>query len=445
MIVESSRSGTERRRDYTRQNDSWLSPGELEQRIAFSVSHDNNTPHASSVVILHHQDQEQGSFRLLQKAAATRMTTQNDIVDEDDEDSSQPDDYSTQNQPPPSDISNLLLMPPIPLEQDEDKEDQSEVGDGTSDPDDSKLVQDAPPTPDASRADPTDDGDSSNGASPVSAPSALSPDEGNDGGGGGGGSPPLDAGDDDDDDSPVSSPVSPGAGDTPETSNSYGGNNDGGNDTPAPVVSPPLPLQPWGDNGGGLATRPPHLPDSPTDENNYDPTHTQPHQEGPATSPAPFPPHDKGSTTEVKLPPKKTNNATCSSWKFRMPCHLLDSIWHYPLSWIVVVLAVYGIHLIRKQRRRQAISAARGEYRQVAARDADRAFDDSAYSPVDDAEYGMGDDDDGDDFDDGWASNNNNNNNINNNNNNRGSIQMRHFGKHGDDDDDGLNLEETNG
>lgn len=92
-------------------------------------------------------------------------------------------------------------------------------------------------------------------------------------------------------------------------------------------------------------------------------------------------------------------------------------MWDFPLSWAVVVLSVYGLYLIRKQRQRRALSAVRGEYRQVAARDADRAFDDAAFLSSD------GDDDDLEE------------------------IQMRNFPSGGGntDDDDGLSLEETNG
>jgi len=122
-------------------------------------------------------------------------------------------------------------------------------------------------------------------------------------------------------------------------------------------------------------------------------------------------PHNDVTPTTTPKNPNATK--TCN-----FLCQTQTSMRQHPLSWLVTLVAAYGLLMIRRQRRQRAQQeATRGEYRQVEARFADNAFGDD-YNPDENAEYLSEDEE-------GWVNN--------------GSIQMRTFGK------DGLSLDEMNG
>ena len=183
---------------------------------------------------------------------------------------------------------------------------------------------------------------------------------------------------------------------------------------PAPTRAPSVP---WGDNGGGGG--PSLAVGAPTPVYSQQPLTSQPPY---VIANAGGPPHTDPTNHTKKIPPS-TKSSRCTNWSksMQLPCHVGYSLWEHPVSWLVVLLSLYGLYAIRQQRHRRALTAVRGEYRQVAARDADRAFDDE--DEPDDDEYYNDDNDDNDN--DAWMVN--------------GSIQMKSLGQ------EGLSLEETNG
>ena len=196
---------------------------------------------------------------------------------------------------------------------------------------------------------------------------------------------------------------------SPDSSSSLG--------VPAPTRAPSVP---WGDNGGGGPSSS-LVVGAPTPLYSQQPLTSQPPY---VITTAGGPPHTDPTNHTKKIPPSTTKSSRCTNWSksLQLPCHVGYSVWEHPVSWLVVLLSLYGLYAIRQQRHRRALTAVRGEYRQVAARDADRAFDDE--DEPDDDEY-YNDDNDHDNDDDAWMVN--------------GSIQMKSLGQ------EGLSLEETNG
>mmetsp|Transcript_912 Transcript_912/g.2591 ORF Transcript_912/g.2591 Transcript_912/m.2591 type:complete len:542 (+) Transcript_912:85-1710(+) len=197
--------------------------------------------------------------------------------------------------------------------------------------------------------------------------------------------------------------------------------------------SPTAPLPPGPPGNSGTGGGPPTSADgtihgpptaqhaAPTDDSG----HFIPGPPSPLPSPTPdipFKPHGN-QDAQQQLSQSPSPAASCN-WL----CQLQINMRRHPLSWVVVLLAAYGLLIVRRQRRQRADESARGEYRQVAARFADSAFGDD-YSPAENADYLSEDEE-------GWVNNSSNG--------GGNGIQLSTFGSN-KDGYDGLSLDETNG